>query len=174
MIITTAAVTMCYNWISFVILYREISQVNKGRKMLEKMGWKKGEGLGKEGTGRKDPVRHLVRMQVLRTMKLCWCSPFFSPCRLNWKSGRPSQVWAPVPPCLWTACPSANQSPRRTGRKHARGLQMFSSPMLRHLKTQTTRLRKPGSEPTTNMRSPNRTPRVEVSRDSVIIPNVRD
>lgn len=24
--------------------------------MLEKMGWKKGEGLGKEGTGRKDPV----------------------------------------------------------------------------------------------------------------------
>lgn len=25
--------------------------------MLEKMGWKRGEGLGKEGTGRKDPVR---------------------------------------------------------------------------------------------------------------------
>lgn len=39
---------------------REISQVNKGRKMLEKMGWKKGEGLGKEGTGMKDPVRWLV------------------------------------------------------------------------------------------------------------------
>lgn len=37
--------------------YREISEVNKGRKMLEKMGWKKGEGLGKEGTGMKDPVR---------------------------------------------------------------------------------------------------------------------
>lgn len=36
---------------------REISEVNKGRKMLEKMGWKKGEGLGKEGTGMKDPVR---------------------------------------------------------------------------------------------------------------------
>lgn len=31
--------------------------MNKGRKMLEKMGWKKGEGLGKEGTGMKDPVR---------------------------------------------------------------------------------------------------------------------
>lgn len=30
--------------------------MNKGRKMLEKMGWKKGEGLGKEGTGMKDPV----------------------------------------------------------------------------------------------------------------------
>lgn len=25
--------------------------------MLEKMGWRKGEGLGKEGTGMKDPVR---------------------------------------------------------------------------------------------------------------------
>lgn len=25
--------------------------------MLEKMGWKKGEGLGKEKTGMKDPVR---------------------------------------------------------------------------------------------------------------------
>lgn len=36
---------------------REISEVNKGRKMLEKMGWKKGEGLGKMGTGMKDPVR---------------------------------------------------------------------------------------------------------------------
>lgn len=71
MIIRTAAVTKCCNWISFVMLYREISQVNKGRKMLEKMGWKKGEGLGKEGTGRKDPVRHLVRMQVLRTTELC-------------------------------------------------------------------------------------------------------
>lgn len=26
--------------------------------MLEKMGWKRGEGLGKDGTGMKDPVRH--------------------------------------------------------------------------------------------------------------------
>lgn len=24
--------------------------------MLEKMGWKKGEGLGKDGSGMKDPV----------------------------------------------------------------------------------------------------------------------
>lgn len=39
---------------------REISEVNKGRKMLEKMGWKKGEGLGKEGTGMRDPVRRPV------------------------------------------------------------------------------------------------------------------
>lgn len=29
--------------------------------MLEKMGWKKGEGLGKEGTGMKDPVRRVGR-----------------------------------------------------------------------------------------------------------------
>lgn len=40
-----------------ILSCREISEVNKGRKMLEKMGWKKGEGLGKEGTGMKDPVR---------------------------------------------------------------------------------------------------------------------
>ncbi|XP_034022947.1 angiogenic factor with G patch and FHA domains 1 [Thalassophryne amazonica] len=39
----------------------EISEVNKGRKMLEKMGWKKGEGLGKEGTGMKDPIELKLR-----------------------------------------------------------------------------------------------------------------
>ncbi|XP_077582289.1 angiogenic factor with G patch and FHA domains 1 [Stigmatopora nigra] len=39
----------------------EISEVNKGRKMLEKMGWKKGEGLGKEGTGMKDPIQLKIR-----------------------------------------------------------------------------------------------------------------
>lgn len=31
--------------------------------MLEKMGWKKGEGLGKEGTGMKDPVRLFLNKQ---------------------------------------------------------------------------------------------------------------
>lgn len=37
--------------------------------MLEKMGWKKGEGLGKEGTGMKDPVSlsWLVCAHVLRS-----------------------------------------------------------------------------------------------------------
>uniref|UniRef100_A0A8C8RUD7 Angiogenic factor with G patch and FHA domains 1 n=1 Tax=Pelusios castaneus TaxID=367368 RepID=A0A8C8RUD7_9SAUR len=35
----------------------EISDGNKGRKMLEKMGWKKGEGLGKDGGGMKDPIQ---------------------------------------------------------------------------------------------------------------------
>ncbi|NXM87710.1 AGGF1 factor, partial [Oenanthe oenanthe] len=35
----------------------EISNSNKGHKMLEKMGWKKGEGLGKDGGGMKDPIQ---------------------------------------------------------------------------------------------------------------------
>ncbi|XP_075266638.1 angiogenic factor with G patch and FHA domains 1 isoform X1 [Opisthocomus hoazin] len=35
----------------------EISNNNKGHKMLEKMGWKKGEGLGKDGGGMKDPIQ---------------------------------------------------------------------------------------------------------------------
>ncbi|XP_023678692.1 angiogenic factor with G patch and FHA domains 1 isoform X1 [Paramormyrops kingsleyae] len=39
----------------------EISDANKGRKMLEKMGWKKGEGLGKDGAGMKDPIQLQVR-----------------------------------------------------------------------------------------------------------------
>ncbi|CAL8337883.1 unnamed protein product [Lota lota] len=39
----------------------EISDVNKGRKMLEKMGWKRGDGLGKDGKGMKDPIQLKVR-----------------------------------------------------------------------------------------------------------------
>ncbi|KAG7477020.1 hypothetical protein MATL_G00089050 [Megalops atlanticus] len=39
----------------------EISDSNKGRKMLEKMGWNKGEGLGKGGAGRKDPIQLKIR-----------------------------------------------------------------------------------------------------------------
>ncbi|XP_067885588.1 angiogenic factor with G patch and FHA domains 1 [Heterodontus francisci] len=35
----------------------EICDNNKGRKMLEKMGWKKGEGLGKESCGIKEPIQ---------------------------------------------------------------------------------------------------------------------
>ncbi|XP_075788427.1 angiogenic factor with G patch and FHA domains 1 isoform X2 [Pelodiscus sinensis] len=35
----------------------EISDCNKGHKMLEKMGWKKGEGLGKDGGGMKNPIQ---------------------------------------------------------------------------------------------------------------------
>ena len=45
---------------SCAVSRREIGEVNKGRKMLEKMGWKKGEGLGKDGAGMKAPVRSAV------------------------------------------------------------------------------------------------------------------
>ncbi|KAM4707404.1 angiogenic factor with G patch and FHA domains 1 [Discoglossus pictus] len=43
----------------------EINNSNKGRKMLEKMGWKKGEGLGKSGDGMTDPIQlHLRKKQA--------------------------------------------------------------------------------------------------------------
>ena len=32
--------------------------------MLQKMGWKEGEGLGSEGQGIKDPINKSVRMRV--------------------------------------------------------------------------------------------------------------
>jgi hypothetical protein len=35
---------------------KELELDNKGRKMLEKMGWKKGTGLGKHETGIIEPV----------------------------------------------------------------------------------------------------------------------
>ncbi|XP_071658983.1 angiogenic factor with G patch and FHA domains 1 isoform X2 [Patagioenas fasciata] len=38
-------------------VHTEISNSNKGHKMLEKMGWKKGEGLGKDGSGMKNPIQ---------------------------------------------------------------------------------------------------------------------
>ncbi|XP_078531348.1 angiogenic factor with G patch and FHA domains 1 isoform X2 [Lissotriton helveticus] len=39
----------------------EINDTNKGHKMLKKMGWKKGEGLGKHGKGIKDPIQLQIR-----------------------------------------------------------------------------------------------------------------
>ncbi|XP_051533153.1 angiogenic factor with G patch and FHA domains 1-like isoform X2 [Myxocyprinus asiaticus] len=39
----------------------EIGDENKGRQMLEKMGWKRGEGLGKDGAGMKDPIQLELR-----------------------------------------------------------------------------------------------------------------
>ncbi|CAL9704249.1 unnamed protein product [Knipowitschia caucasica] len=42
-------------------VHTEISEGNKGRQMLEKMGWKRGEGLGKEGSGIKDPIQLQIR-----------------------------------------------------------------------------------------------------------------
>ncbi|XP_051875092.1 angiogenic factor with G patch and FHA domains 1 isoform X2 [Pristis pectinata] len=38
-------------------IHVEICDDNKGRKMLEKMGWKKGEGLGKGSCGIKEPIQ---------------------------------------------------------------------------------------------------------------------
>lgn len=38
-------------------MYTPISDDNKGARMLAQMGWKKGEGLGKDGTGILDPVK---------------------------------------------------------------------------------------------------------------------
>ncbi|XP_041836116.1 angiogenic factor with G patch and FHA domains 1 isoform X1 [Melanotaenia boesemani] len=46
-------------------VHEEISEVNTGRKMLEKMGWKKGEGLGKDGTGMKAPIELKIRKSQL-------------------------------------------------------------------------------------------------------------
>ncbi|XP_010212279.1 PREDICTED: angiogenic factor with G patch and FHA domains 1-like [Tinamus guttatus] len=37
-------------------VHTEISNSSKGHKILEKMGWKKGEGPGKDGGGMKDPI----------------------------------------------------------------------------------------------------------------------
>ncbi|XP_017543774.1 angiogenic factor with G patch and FHA domains 1 isoform X2 [Pygocentrus nattereri] len=39
----------------------EINEENKGRQMLERMGWKSGEGLGKDGAGITEPIGVQVR-----------------------------------------------------------------------------------------------------------------
>ncbi|XP_026875118.2 angiogenic factor with G patch and FHA domains 1 isoform X1 [Electrophorus electricus] len=39
----------------------EISEENKGRRMLERMGWKSGEGLGRDGAGITEPIGLKVR-----------------------------------------------------------------------------------------------------------------
>ncbi|VDM85822.1 unnamed protein product [Strongylus vulgaris] len=35
---------------------KPLNETNKGFRLLQSMGWKEGEGLGKEGRGRQDPV----------------------------------------------------------------------------------------------------------------------
>ena len=39
------------------VVHRPISAENKGHRMLAKMGWKEGSGLGKDSAGRAEPVR---------------------------------------------------------------------------------------------------------------------
>ena len=41
----------------------ELKSDNKGRAMLEKMGWKEGSGLGKDGAGRQEPVKVEQRVE---------------------------------------------------------------------------------------------------------------
>ncbi|XP_029947250.1 angiogenic factor with G patch and FHA domains 1 isoform X2 [Salarias fasciatus] len=74
-------------------VHEEISQVNKGRKMLEKMGWKKGEGLGKEGKGMKDPIQLKVRKSQAglgagNTMSVDDVSLTKSKSQKNWEKAR--------------------------------------------------------------------------------------
>jgi hypothetical protein len=40
----------------------EISHESMGHKLMMKMGWSKGQGLGKEGEGMKNPVEQKVRL----------------------------------------------------------------------------------------------------------------
>ncbi|XP_059184918.1 angiogenic factor with G patch and FHA domains 1 isoform X2 [Centropristis striata] len=74
-------------------VHQEISEVNKGRKMLEKMGWKKGEGLGKEGTGMKAPIELKIRksqsgLGAGATMSLDSVSVSKSKSQKNWEKAR--------------------------------------------------------------------------------------
>ncbi|KAM7005616.1 angiogenic factor with G patch and FHA domains 1 [Tautogolabrus adspersus] len=74
-------------------VHKEISEVNKGRKMLEKMGWKKGEGLGKEGTGMKAPIELKIRksqsgLGAAAAMSLDSVSLTKSKSQKNWEKAR--------------------------------------------------------------------------------------
>ncbi|XP_041801714.1 angiogenic factor with G patch and FHA domains 1 isoform X2 [Chelmon rostratus] len=74
-------------------VHQEISEVNKGRKMLEKMGWKKGEGLGKEGTGMKNPIELKIRksqsgLGAGAAMSLDSISMTRSKSQKNWEKAR--------------------------------------------------------------------------------------
>ncbi|KHJ78785.1 g-patch domain protein [Oesophagostomum dentatum] len=40
---------------------KPLNEANKGFRLLQSMGWKEGEGLGKEGKGRQQPVESAVR-----------------------------------------------------------------------------------------------------------------
>ncbi|KAG7495259.1 angiogenic factor with G patch and FHA domains 1 isoform X2 [Solea senegalensis] len=74
-------------------VHTEISEVNKGRKMLEKMGWKKGEGLGKEGTGMTNPIELKIRksqsgLGAGATLSIDTVSVTRSKSQKNWEKAR--------------------------------------------------------------------------------------
>ena len=51
---------MCVLFVTFYILH--LTDDNKfGQKLLEKMGWSKGQGLGKNLQGMSDPVKCKVK-----------------------------------------------------------------------------------------------------------------
>ena len=105
--------------------------------MLEKMGWKRGDGLGKQGKGMKDPVRLCLEraragllgiffFSIVYLGRNCLTSSsfvfFFHHPRSSSRSGNQSRVWEPVPsfprrtPRSWP-----RPGPAVTGRRHARG-----------------------------------------------------
>ncbi|XP_053299569.1 angiogenic factor with G patch and FHA domains 1 isoform X2 [Pleuronectes platessa] len=74
-------------------VHKEISEVNRGRKMLEKMGWKKGEGLGKGGSGMKNPIELKIRksqsgLGAGAAMSLDSVSTTKSKSQKNWEKAR--------------------------------------------------------------------------------------
>lgn len=71
-------VSVCVKVCVYVGLCSEIGDENKGRQMLEKMGWKRGEGLGKDGTGRKDPVRNHLSVLVVVGCQMHSCFGLYS------------------------------------------------------------------------------------------------
>ncbi|XP_022600729.1 angiogenic factor with G patch and FHA domains 1 [Seriola dumerili] len=96
-------------------VHEEISEVNKGRKMLEKMGWKKGEGLGKEGTGMKDPIELKIRksqsgLGAGAAMSLDSVSITRSKSQKNWEKARERFVDSCQPDML--AHKTQNKSPK--------------------------------------------------------------
>ncbi|KAM8914200.1 angiogenic factor with G patch and FHA domains 1 isoform 2-T4 [Spinachia spinachia] len=102
-------------------VHQEISEVNKGRKMLERMGWKKGEGLGKEGTGMRDPIQLKIRksqsgLGAGATMSLDSVSVTKSKSQKNWEKARERFADSCQPDL-----PSPNQQKNRSPKAWVKG-----------------------------------------------------
>ena len=111
--------------------------------MLEKMGWKRGDGLGKQGKGMKDPVRLFEKSKGgsfsnERVIFFFYCASrrklvhflflfvffpiLFRHTRSSSRSGNQSRVSEPVPSFpRKTPHSSPHPGPAVTGRKPARG-----------------------------------------------------